>query len=273
MRNHFPNITKAEAVNSKINIVRLQIPHTSVEGVLLTKISKRVAVLSVVVAVIVILVLANFHIFYPDAFTLPQIGSKMQVSNLKIEPSSNWQSSNIRLSVTNTYNSPITVIGSKVNGINFGYIEIEVPPGQTQNAALPLSNLLITNSTVYNTDLTFTFDDGQYEVYSDVIVPIKYVGAFAINGQSMNGTSNSTIYSVTIQNTGNIPLVSTKCTIENYVTSLPLKGNLMPKNTITLDCEIPLTFDKGTSALVTLEATFAEGSTVSSKTAYSFFQT
>jgi hypothetical protein len=89
-----------------------------------------------------------------------------------------------------------------------------------------------------------------------------------INGQLMNATSNSTIYSATIQNTGNIPLVSTRCTIGDYETSIALDQNLMPKSTTTLNFAIPLTFEKDAIVNVTLEATFAEGSTMSANTSY-----
>ncbi len=232
------------------------------------RISKRVAVLIAIIIAVVLVVLLTCLFFFPDLFTLPQSASKMEVASVQIEPSSDWRSSNIKLTVTNTYNSPTTVVGSRINGVNFGYSTLEIPPGQTQDAVLSLSNLVITNSPTYDTQLTFTFDDGQYEVYSQTITPTKYAGSFIINGQSMNATSNSTIYSATIQNTGNIPMINAKCTIGNYETSMPLIQNLMPKNTITLNFEVPFTFEKGSIVNVSLEATFAEGSTMSAKTSY-----
>ncbi len=236
----------------------------------MTRISKRVAVLIAVIIAIALVVLSACLFYFPDLFVLPQSASKMEIASVKIEHSSDWRSSNIILTVTNTYNSPTTVIGSKINGANFGYLKLEIPPGQTQDAVLPLNNLVITNSKTYDTQLTFTFDDGQYEVYSQTITPTKYAGSFMINGQSMNATSNSTIYSATIQNTGNIPMVSAKCTIGDFVTSIPLGQNLMPKSTTTLNFEVPFTFEKGAIANVTLEATFAEGSTMEAKTSYKF---
>lgn len=236
----------------------------------MARISKRVAVLTGIIVAIALVVLSTCFFLFPDLFTLPQSASKMEISSIKIEPSLDWKSSNIKLTVTNTYNSPTTVIGSKINGVNFGYSKLEIPPGQTQDAILPLSNLVITNSPTYDTKLTFTFDDGKYEVYSQTITPTKYAGSFIINGQSMNATSNSTIYSATIQNTGNIPMASAKCTIGNYETSVPLGQNLMPQNTTTLNFAIPLTFEKGVIVNVTLEATFAEGSTMSANTSYKF---
>jgi hypothetical protein len=234
----------------------------------LARISKRVFVLVVVIIAITVVVLSTVFFLVPDLFTLPQSANKIEIASVNIEPSSDWKSCIIKLTATNTYNSPTTVIGSKINGVNFGYSKLEIPPGQTQDAILTLSNLAITNSTTYDTKLTFTFDDGKYEVYSQSITPKKYVGSFMINGQSMNATSNSTIYSATIQNTGNIPLVSTKCTIGNFETSVPFGQNLMPKSTTTLNFAIPLTFDKGVVVNVTLEATFAEGSTMSANTSY-----
>jgi hypothetical protein len=37
-----------------------------------------------------------------------------------------------------------------------------------------------------------------------------YANSFIVNGQSLNATSNSTVYSVTLQKSGNILLVSLK---------------------------------------------------------------
>ena len=185
----------------------------------MVKISKRITVLIAVISAIIFIILVNGFLLFPGAFTFPEGshgGSKARGFQLKIEPSYDWQSSNLKLSVTNTYDSPITAIGSKLNSVNFGYEKLEIPPGQTQDVILPLNNLAITNSTKYDSQLTFTFDDGKYQIYSESIITKKYAGSFIINGQSLNATSNSTNYTVTIQNTGNIPLVSLKYTIGNY---------------------------------------------------------
>jgi hypothetical protein len=236
----------------------------------LSRISKRVLVLIAVIIVIALVVLSTVLFLFPDLLALSQSANKIEIASVNIEPSSDWKSCIIKLTATNTYNSPTTVIGSKINGVNFGYSKLEIPPGQTQDAILQLSNLAITNATTYETKLTFTFDDGQYQVYSQTITPKKYAGSFMINGQSMNATSNSKIYWATIQNTGNIPLVNTRCTIGDYETSITLGQNLMPQSTTTLNFAIPLTFEKGVIVNVTLEATFAEGSTMSANTSYKF---
>jgi hypothetical protein len=127
----------------------------------LSRISNRVVVLIAVTSAIALVVLLTAFFLVPDLFTLPQGENKIEIASVKIEPSSDWKSCIIKLTATNTYNSPTTVIGSKINGVNFGYSKLEIPPGQTQDAVFLLNNLAITNSTSYETRLTFTFDDGK----------------------------------------------------------------------------------------------------------------
>jgi hypothetical protein len=237
----------------------------------LVKIGRRAKVLLPTVTAIALVILITAFILFPDLFTLPvsQKESKMDVADLTIEPSYDWHSSNIRLNVTNTYNSPITEIGSRLNGVNFGYIKLEVPPGQTQAVVLPIG-LKVKNSTNYYTKLTFTFDDGQYEIYSASLSSKEYVSAFIITGEYLNATSNSTSYTETIQNTGTIPLVSAKFTIGNYESSLFMNQNLMPKTYTTLNATIPEIPQKGETYNVILEATFADDSTFSEQSTYLF---
>jgi hypothetical protein len=235
--------------------------------------NKSIVVLASISCAIIFVIILTVYSFFPDAFVFPQSknrSSNLEISNLQMEPAFNWLGSNIKLTVTNTHNSPITVIGSRINGLNFEYSKLEIPPGQTKNDIVPLNNLKINNSTSYYTQLTFTFDDGQYEVYSANITPTKYVSAFIITGQSLNATSNTTTYSVTIQNTGNIPLLKIKCVIDNYESLQTLKQSLIPKSTATLNFTVPLTPQKGSTYIVTLEATFAEESTFSATTSYIF---
>ncbi len=82
--------------------------------------------------------------------------------------------------------------------------------------------------------------------------------------------SNSVVYVVELQNTGNIPMVSAKILIDNYQVSLSLEKWLQPKDKITLDTSISLPFQKGTSWNIELEATYAEGSTFSATNIFTF---
>ena len=226
----------------------------------MAKISKRVAVLAVVISIIALIVLVNIYVFVPDVFRLPEDLGRIKVSNLKIEPSANWHGSNISLTVTNTYTSPVTVVGSNVNGVNFGYIKLEIPPGQTQDTNLPLNNLAITNSTAYDAKLTFTFENGQYETYSKVITPQKYT-ATAVMDKIAYSMTNETFVSITFHNTGNIPLTAAKIILGNYETTLPLTHALKPTESAVFENQtINGIFQNGINYPAKYEFTFAEGS-------------
>ena len=197
--------------------------------------------------------------------------NKFDVTDLRIEPSSDWKSSQLFFTVTNVYDSPITVIGSRLNGVNFHYIDFELPPGQTKDGTIILSGLNIRNSSSYDVKLTFTHDDGQYSSYTQTITPKKYSAGFMILDSNLNSIdSNSAVYYVELQNTGNIPMVSAKILIDNYQVSLPLEKWLQPKDIATLDTSISLPIQKGITWNIELEATFAEGSTFSASESYTF---
>ena len=197
--------------------------------------------------------------------------NKLDVTNLRIEPFSDWKSSQLFFTVTNVYDSPITVIGSRLNGVNFHYIDFELPPGQTKDGNIILNGLNIQNSSSYDVKLTFTHEDGQYSSYSQTITHKKYSPGFIIMDANLTITdSNSVVYVVELQNTGNIPMVSAKILIDNYQVSLSLEKWLQPKDKITLDTSISLPFQKGTSWNIELEATYAEGSTFSATNIFTF---
>ena len=197
--------------------------------------------------------------------------NKLDVTNLRIEPSSDWKSSQLFFTVTNVYDSPITVLGSRLNGVNFHYIDFELPPGQTKDGNIILDGLNIQNSSNYDVKLTFTHENGQYSSYSQTITPKKYSPGFIIMDANLNITaSNSVVYIVELQNTGNIPMVSAKILIDNYQVSLPLEKWLQPKDKITLDTSISLPFQKGITWNIELEAIYAEGSTFSANNIFTF---
>ena len=199
--------------------------------------------------------------------------NKFAITDLRIEPDLSWTSSNIFLTVTNTYNSPISVVGSRVNGKNFGYSTIEVPPGQTKDITLRLNGLPITNSSSYDASLTFTFDDGKYQVYERTITPKKYGPGFLTHGtERLNASSNNEVfYSVTLENTGNIPMVSAKIVInDSYETPLPFVKRLESKENATFQTIITFPYKDGDVWDLSIEATFADGSIFWSKTRYTF---
>ena len=166
----------------------------------------------------------------------------------------------------------MNVIGSNVNGKSFGYSTFEVPPGQTKDISLQLHDLPITNSTSYDAKLTFTFEDGVYQVYEQTVTPKKYSPGFIIKDSDLTPTSsNSIMYNVTLQNTGNIPMVDAKVIVNGaYQTPLHVADRLEPKETVSFSAEISLPFKIGDKWTVEIEAVFIEGSTFSAESSFSF---
>jgi hypothetical protein len=223
---------------------------------------KRIKLIAVCVVLIVLLSLVAGGLFLQGQHLFP---GKIEVLNLKIEPTADWSNSYIHFTVNNFYNSPITAVGSKVNGVNYGYstlANLGIPPGQSQEESVVLKNLLITNATNYDITITFTFDNGQYQVYSQSVSTIKYVSSCFITSKSLTTSySDQTVFSVTIQNTGTIPLTEATFSIDDYSSYLPLTASLMPKETMPFSVTLPKTCQIGSSYQITIQTGYADGST------------
>lgn len=215
--------------------------------------------IGVVLVLVVIFVLGLLY-FQGKLFATP--AKLVEVSNLKIDHDASWTNCLLSFSVDNLYNSPIIAVGPKVNGVNYAYSNYSVPAGQTVDETLIILKLVITNSTNYNVTVAFTFDNGQYQVYSQNILPPKYVGSFFITDESLILTPfNYTVYDLNIQNTGNIPIVSANYTIGNNQFSHNFNENLMPKNTVLLSQTMNSTsFQTGSTYSITLQVRYADGS-------------
>ena len=226
---------------------------------------KKNTLITIGVVLTVALALSIFFFLQEKPNTPKQI---VEVSNVTIDHGIDWSNCKLNFTVTNLYNYPVTAMGSTVNGINYGYSNLTVPPGQTQDESFILPHLVITSSTNYNTTLAFTFGNGQYQVSSQSVLPPKYMNAFFITNQSLTKTwSNNTIFSVTIQNTGNIPIVSVNYTLGNYQSLLPLQRNLMPQNSAVLNDQPILSnsLQTGITYLISLQVNYADGSTSSAQ--------
>jgi hypothetical protein len=234
--------------------------------------NKKIALIATFAFLALILSVAIWLLFFQRHSPTPF--SKLDVTNLKIDTSSDWSKCYVSFTVYNRHNSPIIAIGQIVNGVNYGYTEHTVPPGQTVDESLAISQLKITNSSNYQIIITFTFDDGYYEDYSQTVYPPKYAGAFSITNQSLTlKEANSTEYSIEIQNTGNIPVTSANFTITNasnivvYQSDLMSLGNLMPSKTKTITSQpIPYsTFQNSSTFSTIVQVKFADGSTQSTQ--------
>jgi len=144
----------------------------------------KIALISISVVLALVLVLAIWLLFFQGNSPISPF-SKLEVKNLKIDASSDWSKCTVSFTVNNRHNSPVIAIGPIVNGVNYGYTDITVPPGQTVDESLAIPKLKITNSSNYHIVMAFTSDDGNYEDYSQTVYPPKYAGALSITNQSL----------------------------------------------------------------------------------------
>jgi hypothetical protein len=234
----------------------------------------RIPLIAISVVLALILVLAIWLLFFQEHSNPTNPFSKLEVTNLKIDTSSDWSKCYVNFTVYNRYNSPIIAIGQIVNGINYGYSDITVPAGQTVDESLAVQNLKITNSSSYQIILTFTFDDGNYEDYSQTVYPPQYVAAFSIFREYFTYKEpNSTEYSLTIKNDGNIPIESANFTISNedhmviYQSDSISLGHTMGSLEEELTSQpIPYSsFQSSYIIYITVQVKFADGSTQSTQ--------
>ena len=106
----------------------------------------RIPLIAISVVLALILVLAIWLLFFQEYSNPTNPFSKLEVTNLKIDTSSDWSKCYVSFTVYNSHNSPIIAIGQIINGINYGYSDITVPAGQTVDESLAIQNLKITNS-------------------------------------------------------------------------------------------------------------------------------
>ncbi len=218
-----------------------------------------VVILTLVVAIVLSVTVAVLLLRDENLF----IGTKVKIINLHFSPSNDWKSTIASFTITNLYNSKITVIGSDVNEVNYGYSEITLPSGQTRNATVNLNGLVITKSSNFAVTLTVTFDDGQYEIYSQNYTPYKYVGSAFLETAVLQLIDEKAFLSLTAKNTGNIPLSRLNITVNSIGTSLGLNQFVLPKDTLRLDMRpIDGTFNSGTSYPVQYTFIFADESTI-----------
>lgn len=211
-------------------------------------------ILAIILAVTVaFLVLENKGLF---------VGSKVEVSNLHFSPSKDWKNTVATFTITNVYTSKITVIGSEVNQVKYGYSDFILPPGQTKNATINLEKIVITKCGNYTVDLTVTFEDGQYEIYSQNYVPPKYTGASIVENISMSLLNDQAFLSLDATNTGNIPLKIFKITVGSSPSIFTLANYVMPQDNLHLEKELLTgTFHTGISYPILYEFVFADEST------------
>jgi hypothetical protein len=182
---------------------------------------------------------------------------KTIVSNLKID---NLNRSNcvVTIGVNNLYNSPITAIGANVNECNYDYSNLTIPSGETQDETLAIKNLVITSSPNYTIALTFTFGNVEYDVYSKTILPVRYVGSAFITQESLLVAANTTILSVTFQNTGNIPIKEIRFTTDSHESGLLTSSTFNPDEEKTFSKQLSSDYEVGNKYAFEFQVVFIE---------------
>jgi hypothetical protein len=76
------------------------------------------ALITIGVVLVITVVLAIGLLYFQEKPNIPK--KIVEVSDLTIDHGSDWSNCNLNFTVTNLYNYPVTVIGSQVNGVNYG---------------------------------------------------------------------------------------------------------------------------------------------------------
>jgi len=216
-----------------------------------------IAILAVVLALIPGLVLLglNSYFFNPQRF---------EVSNMRLTYAhgiGGYPQVIINFTVRNLYNSYVSTVGVTIDGADYGFSALQVNPGQTQEASIPLNNLTLSSSKTYDVKLTFGFADGQYQTY---------LGSCTAKGQATvtsislivytMGSSNIGHFNLVIQNTGNLLITETKCRLGGFD---PILSDyyVLPGETLGFAGNFPLNTLPSASYPVTIQLTYSDGST------------
>jgi len=184
-------------------------------------------------------------------------GRKIEVSNLKIDYGKTlYLTSAVYFRVKNLHSSHLTTVGLEVNGVNYGFSTLQVPPGQIQDKSLRVNNMALSSLTTYSIELTFTFADGTYQTYSMSYTTPQLGGQVEVTSISLEGG----VIRLTIQNTGNLAI---KIAMYNFINQdMCIAVELMPGDSVTGGMSYsPAIFQVGKAYSVTIQAEYIDGST------------
>jgi hypothetical protein len=174
----------------------------------------------------------------------------------------------IDFTVKNIYSSNLSAVDLAVDGTDYGYSALELLPGQTQNVSLSLKNMNLTSSETYSVKLTFKFADGKYQSYSQSYATPQFQGQAQVVSSSLTLGHLLVEFSLTMKNTGNLPIANINCTIANRYQALFLikGGAVLPGDAITggwsgAYSSVGAVFQAGTAYSVAIQLTYAGGST------------
>lgn len=171
----------------------------------------------------------------------------------------------INFTVRNLYNSYISTVDVAIDGADYGFSTLQVNPGQTQEASIPLNNFTLSSSKTYDVELTFAFADGQNQTYLGSYTTPQFKGQATVTNISLiayfTGYYNVGHFDLVIQNTGNLPITEAKCV---FWVSDPILSNYyaLPGEKLGFSGNFRLdTFPAISVYPVTIQLTYSDGST------------
>lgn len=243
---------------------------------------KRVGLSLVGLVPAILLILVSF-ILFGHSFRYVEVSNVEMKYNLSYDPQHSNIDPALNVTIKNTHSSELINEGVTVDGTSYGTTYFLVPQDQTRNMTFPLRSLNLASSKTYEVQLTFNFTDGKQQSYSESYTTPQFKGQAQVNNSSLtvpqsNDNSSSTIddffrvegvsvFLLTIQNTGNLPITKIDCTVDNQNQSLVVIGlPVMPKDTVTgwewlwlgTGSVEPQT---GTVYSVTIKLTYVDGNT------------
>jgi hypothetical protein len=217
-----------------------------------------ITVLTVVLGLIACLVLLGLNSFFFN----PQ---KFEVPNMRITYAhwiGGYPQVIINFTVRNLYNSYMITVGVTIDGADYGFFPLQVNPGQTQEALIPLNNLTLSSSKTYDVKLTFAFADGQYQTYLGSYTMPQFEGQATVTSISLivytTGYYNVGHFDLVIQNTGNLPITEAKCIF--LFDSIRSNYYALPGEKLGFSENVQLN-TPATSYPVTIQLTYLDGST------------
>jgi hypothetical protein len=173
----------------------------------------------------------------------------------------------VDFTVRNTYGSNLTAVDLAVDGTNYGYSALGLPPGQTRNESLSLKELNLTSSETYSVKLTFTFADGKNQSYSQSYTTPQFQGEARVVSLSLTLGHLLAEFSLTLNNTGNLPMTNVNCKFaDQYQALFIIKGGaVLPGDALTGGWSgsystVGAVFQAGTAYSVAIQLTYAGGS-------------
>lgn len=181
----------------------------------------------------------------------------------------------IKITAKNLANTNLDYVGIEIDGNSYGILRPMppipgmplLPAGQTSQLVYDLNNFSPVSDHIYNIKLTFTMADGKYQNYFSSYTMPHFQGSakltlFKFVQGNLFGFSS---LSVTITNTGNLPITSITYSLNNNLQGTWLQNGyeiIKPGDSSSFESSWPYSnFVKGRTYTLTVIVTYLYGNT------------